>query len=75
MFGEYKRIMRDDVLWLKTARIITIVAEKLSIAPERAMDSFYNSETYKLFCNPESDPQLTSDYYVVEDLIRELQLH
>ncbi|MCH5309756.1 MAG: DUF3791 domain-containing protein [Prevotella sp.] len=65
--------MRDDVLWRKTARIITILAEKLSIAPEHAMDSFYNSETYKLFCNPESGLQLMSDYYIVEDLIRELQ--
>ena len=65
--------MRDQVLWRKTARIIAILADKLNITQERAMDLVYNSDTYTLYMNPESGLQLMSDFYIVEDLLRELQ--
>ena len=65
--------MRDQVLWRKTARIIAILADKLNITQERAMDLVYNSDTYALYMNPESGLQLMSDFYIVEDLMRELQ--
>ena len=67
--------MRDQVLWRKTARIITILAERLSISQERAMDLFYNSHTFELFNNPESGLQLLSDEYIVNDMIAELDNH
>lgn len=65
--------MRDQVLWRKTARIIAILADRLSVSQERAMDIFYNSQTYELYNNPKSGLQLFSDYYIAEDVIRELQ--
>ena len=65
--------MRDQVLWRKTARIIAILADRLNITQERAMDLVYNSNTYSLYMNPESGLQLMSDLYIVEDLMRELQ--
>ena len=65
--------MRDQVFWRKTARIIIILADKLGVSSERAMDIFYNSETYLKYNNPESGLQLLSDYYVVENIIRELE--
>lgn len=65
--------MRDQVFWRKTARIIRILAEKLCISQERAMDIVYNSDTYALLSNPESGLFLMSDAYIVEDLTRELQ--
>lgn len=65
--------MRDQVLWRKTARIIAILSDKLSITQERAMDLVYNSDTYALYMNPKSGLQLMSDFYIVENLMRELQ--
>ena len=64
--------MRDQVLWRKTARIITILAERLNVSQERAMDIFYNSHTFVLFNNPESGLQLLSDEYIVNDTLTEL---
>ena len=61
------------MLWRKTARIIAILADRLNITQERAMDLVYNSNTYSLYMNPESGLQLMSDLYIVEDLMRELQ--
>lgn len=65
--------MRDQVFWRKTARIITILSDRLNIPQEQAMDILYNSETYAKFSNPDSGLQLLSDYYIVEDLVRELE--
>lgn len=65
--------MRDQVLWRKTARIISILAERLDVSQQRAMDIFYNSKTFKLFNNPESGLQLLSDEYIVNDTLRELE--
>lgn len=65
--------MRDQVLWRKIARCIHILAGKLGVSQERAMDILYNSEVFDLLNNPESGLQLMRDYYIVEDVIRELQ--
>ena len=65
--------MRDQVLWRKTARIITIIADRLSISQEQAMDIFYNSHTFELFNNPDSGLQLLSDEYIVNDMLAELR--
>lgn len=64
--------MRDQVLWRKTARIISILADRLSVSQERAMDLFYNSHTFVLFNNPETGLQLLSDEYIVNDTLTEL---
>ena len=65
--------MRDQVLWRKTGRIAALLAERLDIDAERALDIFYNSHTYALLSNPESGLQLQSDHYILADLIRELE--
>ena len=65
--------MRDQVLWRKTARIIAILAQRLEVSQQRAMDIFYNSHTFQLFSNPESGIQLLSDEYIVNDTLRELE--
>ena len=66
--------MRDQVLWRKTGRIATLLAERLDIDTERALDLLYNSRTYALLANPESGLQLQSDQYILADLIRELEV-
>lgn len=40
--------MRDQVFWRKSARIVTMLADRLGIEAERALDLFYNSHTYDL---------------------------
>ncbi|MBR5634713.1 MAG: DUF3791 domain-containing protein [Prevotella sp.] len=65
--------MRDQVFWRKNARIATMLANRLEIEPERALDIFYNSRTYALLANPDSGLQLQSDDYILTDLIRELE--
>ena len=65
--------MRDQVLWRKTGRIAALLAERLDIDSERALDLFYNSHTYTLLSNPKSGLQLQSDTYILNDLLRELE--
>lgn len=65
--------MRDQVLWRKTGRIATLLAERLDIDTERALDLLYNSHTYALLTDPESGLQLQSDQYILVSLLRELE--
>ncbi|MBR4803256.1 MAG: DUF3791 domain-containing protein [Bacteroidales bacterium] len=66
--------MRDQVLWRKEGRIAALLAERLNIDTERALDIFYNSHTYALLSNPDSGLQLQSDQYIIADLLRELDV-
>ena len=66
--------MRDQVFWRKTGRIAALLAERLDIDAERALDILYNSRTYTLLANPDSGLQLQSDAYILADLLRELDL-
>ena len=65
--------MRDPVLWRKTGRIAALLAERLDIDAERALDILYNSRTYALLTNPESGLQLQSDDYILVSILRELE--
>ena len=64
--------MRDQVFWRKTGRIASLLAERLDIDAERALDILYNSHTYALLANPDSGLRLQSDQYILADLMREL---
>ena len=66
--------MRDQVLWRKVGRIAALLAERLDIDVERALDILYNSRTYTLLANPDSGLQLQSDEYILIDLLRELDI-
>lgn len=66
--------MRDQVLWRKEGRIADLLAERLNINTERALDIFYNSHTYALLVNPDSGLQLQSDAYILTSLLRELEM-
>lgn len=65
--------MRDQVLWRKTGRIAALLADRLDIDTERALDILYNSRTYSLLSNPDSGLQLQSDQYILADLLKELE--
>lgn len=65
--------MRDQVFWRKTGRIAALLANRLDIDAERALDILYNSRTYTLLANPESGLQLQSDLYILADILKELE--
>ena len=66
--------MRDQVLWRKEGRIADLLAKRLNINTERALDILYNSHTYALLVNPDSGLQLQSDAYILTSLLRELEM-
>lgn len=66
--------MRDQVFWRKIARIANLLADRLHIDAERALDILYNSRTYTFLANPDSGLQLQSDDYILCDLLRELEV-
>ena len=66
--------MRDQVFWRKTGRIAALLAERLDIDAETALDILYNSRTYTLLANPDSGLQLQSDQYILSDILKELEV-
>ena len=64
--------MRDSVLWRKKSHIIIMLAEKLGIDEERALNIFYSTETYKQLSDPDSGIQLMSDEYILENVLNEI---
>ena len=66
--------MRYQVLWRKTGRIAALLADRLDIDADRALDLLYNSHTFVLLTNPDSGLQLQSDAYILNDLLRELDV-
>lgn len=65
--------MRETVLWRKISRIIMIIAARLDISPEKALDIFYESRVYRLLKDSKYELQIMSDDYIVDELIMELQ--
>ena len=64
--------MRDSVLWRKVSSIVIMLADRLDIDEERALDIFYSTKTYKLLSDSNSGFQLMSDEYILEDLLNEI---
>ncbi len=64
--------MRDSVLWRKVSNIVIMLADRLGIDEERALDMFYSTKTYKLLSDTKSGIQLMSDEYILEDILNEI---
>ena len=39
--------MRDNVLWRKEANIVMLLAQRLEISPERALEVYYHTRVNK----------------------------
>lgn len=50
-----------------------MLAEKLQIDAERALDIFYSTKIYQQLSDPKYGLQLMSDDYIMEELINELR--
>ena len=66
---EANRIILD----MKYARIIEILAQRLNIPREDAMDLFYNSPIFELIDKGVADMHCRSDQYLADEIIRETQ--
>ena len=64
---EANRIILD----MKYARIIEILAQRLNITREDAMDLFYNSPVFDLIDKGVADMHCRSDQYLADEIIRE----
>ena len=66
-------MLSDLLMWNKIGRIVTLLAERLDISSERALDLFYTSKTNERLHDEKTGLYLMSDLYIVDDIILELQ--
>ena len=66
-------MLSDLLMWNKIGRIVTLLAERLDISGERALDLFYTSKTNERLHDEKTVLYLMSDIYLVDELILELQ--
>ena len=59
------------LLQMKYARIISLLVKKANVDDEKAMEMFYNSNTYMLMSKGISDFHCLSDAYLVEEILLE----
>lgn len=59
------------LLQMKYARIISMLAKKAGIDEEKALELFYNSNTYLLMSKGISDFHCLSDAYLVDEILLE----
>lgn len=64
---EANRIILD----MKYARIIEILAQRLELTREEAMDIFYSSPVFELIDKGVADLHCRSDQYLADEIINE----
>lgn len=64
-------MLSDILMWNKIGRIVALISGKLHIAPEKALDMFYTSETCKRLHDAKDYLYQMSDLYVVDELMLE----
>lgn len=65
------RILRD----IKYSRIIGLIAQKLNISLEEAMDILYSSTIFEIIDDGTADLICRSDIYLADEIIRELLIN
>lgn len=66
-------MLSDILLWNKIGRIVTLLAKRLDILPEQALDAFYSSNTCERLHDANDVLYLMGDRYVADEFIREMQ--
>ena len=64
--------MRDNVLIRKKSNIVQMLAQKLNVSVEQAIDLFYSTRTAQWLCEKKCAMHLMSDLYILEDILNEL---
>ena len=66
-------MLSDLLMWNKIGRIVTLLAQRLDVSGERALDIFYTSRTNERLHDEHTGLYLMSDLYIVDEVIRELR--
>ena len=66
-------LINETLLQMKYARVVSLLAERLSISEEDALRIFYNSETYKELSDLRNGLHNMSDLYLVDNIVLESQ--
>lgn len=66
-------LINETLLQMKYARIIDLLAQRLDISHPRALEVFYNSETYHYMSRKMYHLHNMSDAYLADEVILELQ--
>mgnify|MGYP001629023108 FL=1 len=66
-------MLSDILMWNKVGRVVTLIAKRLNISPERVLDLFYNSETSLRLHNADDYLYMMGDLYIVDELVSELR--
>ncbi len=66
-------LVNDTLLQMKYARIISLLAARLGISPQRALDIFYQSATYQHMSRQQYHLHNMSDHYLADDIMLELR--
>ena len=66
-------LINETLLQMKYARVVSLLVDTLGITQERALDLFYNSDTYDYLSRKMYHLHNMSDAYLVDEIILELQ--
>lgn len=66
-------LINKTLLQMKYARVVSLLAETLNISQARALDLFYNSDTYRYLSQKMYHFHNMGDAYLVDEIILELQ--
>ncbi|MDO4163325.1 MAG: DUF3791 domain-containing protein [Bacteroides sp.] len=71
---ETHQLINETLLQMKFARIIDLLAKELGINHSRALEVFYESDTYSYLSRKMYHLHNMSDAYIVDEIMLELQL-
>lgn len=66
-------MLSDLLLWNKIGRIVTLLAHKLNIPSEKALDLFYVSAACRHLHDPQTLLYTFSDGYIADEVLSELR--
>lgn len=66
-------MINETLLQMKYARVVSLLANILQVSQQRALDIFYNSDTYKYLSKRLYHLHNMSDAYLVDEIMLELQ--
>ena len=66
-------LVNETLVQMKYARIIGLLADRLQISQPKALELFYNSETYTNLNNRANHLHNMSDAFLVDEVMMELE--
>ena len=66
-------LINETLLQMKYARVVLLLAKTLGLSEERALDLFYNSNTYSYLSRQMYHLHNMSDAYIVDEIVEEIK--